>query len=225
MVEQQISNLYTRVRFPSPAHCFMSKMTTDNFEKHTVKASFWQFKWLQKLLIDNYYIVLLDTAKELKPISVLDAGCGEGFTLSRLEEKNIGKDLEGIDFLATAIKLGGKLHPKLKLKQGNIYKLPYKDNQFDLVLCTEVLEHLDDPEKALKEIKRVTKKYAILSVPNEPLFMFGNFIRGKNIRRWGNDIEHINHWNTNSFVKFVSKEFTIKSVKTPLPWTMIIAKK
>ena len=203
----------------------MSKMTTDNYEKHTVKASFWQFKWLQKLLIDNFYIVLLDTAKDLKPISVLDAGCGEGFTLSRFEEKRIGKNLEGVDFLATAIKIGKKFHPKLKLKEGNIYKLPYKDNQFDLVICTEVLEHLEEPEKALRELKRVTKKYVVLSVPNEPLFMIGNFIRGKNIKRWGNDIEHINHWSSSAFEKFVAKELTVKDVKTPLPWTILTAKK
>jgi len=203
----------------------MSNMTTDNYEKHTAKASFWQFKWLQKLLIDNYYIVLLDTAKRLKPTSVLDAGCGEGFTLSHFEEKNIGKNLEGVDFLSTAIKIGKKLHPKLALKQGDIYKLPYKDSQFDLVLCTEVLEHLENPEKALKELKRVTKKYIILSVPNEPLFMFGNFIRGKNVKRWGNDVEHINHWSTSAFEKFVAKEFTVEDVNTPLPWTMIVAKK
>jgi ubiquinone/menaquinone biosynthesis C-methylase UbiE len=200
-------------------------MTTDNYEKHTANASFWQFKWLQKLLIDNFYIVLLDTAKELKPTSVLDAGCGEGFTLSRLEANHIGKKLEGVDFFTTAIKIGTKLHPKITLKEGNIYKLPYKNNQFDLVLCTEVLEHLEDPDKALKELKRVTKKYVILSVPNEPFFMFGNFIRGKNIKRWGNDIEHINHWNTNAFEKFVAQEFIITDVNTPLPWTMITAKK
>jgi ubiquinone/menaquinone biosynthesis C-methylase UbiE len=203
----------------------MSKMTTDNYEKHTVQASIWKFKWLQKFLIDNYYIVLLNEAKALKPVSILDAGCGEGFTLSRLEAKHIGTNLQGVDFLDTAVKIGNKMHPKLKLKQGDIYKLPYKDNEFDLVLCTEVLEHLEDPEKALKELKRVSKKYCIISVPNDPLFMFGNFIRGKNLSRWGNDIEHINHWNTDAFKKFVSKHLTVQAVRTPLPWTMIIAKK
>lgn len=200
-------------------------MTTDNYEKHTAGVSFWKFKWLQKLLIDNYYIVLLNEAQSLKPLSVLDAGCGEGFTLSRFEEKHIGHNLEGVDFLDTAIKIGKKVHPKLKLKQGDIYKLPYKDNQFDLVLCTEVLEHLEYPEKALQELKRVTKKYCILSVPNEPLFMFGNFIRGKNITRWGNDIEHINHWSSDAFKVLVSKYFKVKDLKTPLPWTMVVLKK
>ncbi|HSX10022.1 MAG TPA: class I SAM-dependent methyltransferase [Candidatus Saccharimonadales bacterium] len=203
----------------------MSKMTTDNYEKHTADTSLWKFKFLQKFLINNFYIVLINEIKSLKPTSILDAGCGEGFTLSRLEQQNIGKNLEGIDFLEKAIKIGKKLHPKLKLRQGDIYKLPYRDNQFDLVICTEVLEHLEDPEKALKELKRITKKYCVISVPNEPLFMFGNFIRGKNFKRWGNDIEHINHWSTNAFIKFVSKEFKVKDVKTPLPWTMVTLQK
>jgi ubiquinone/menaquinone biosynthesis C-methylase UbiE len=133
--------------------------------------------------------------------------------------------LEGVDFLDTAIEIGKKIHPQLKLKQGNIYDLPYKNSEFDLVICTEVLEHLKEPDKALKELKRVTKKYCIISVPNEPWFMVGNFFRGKNLSRFGNDIEHIQHWTSNGIKKFVGKEFEVISVHRPLPWTLLVLKK
>ena len=117
------------------------------------------------------------------------------------------------------------MHPKLTLKEGTIYALPYKDNSFDLIICSEVLEHLEHPDKALEELQRVSKKYVALSVPNEPIFMISNFLRGKNWSRWGNDIEHINHWSTRKFAKFVSKEFSIVEVKRSFPWTIVIAKK
>ena len=57
--------------------------------------------------------------------------------------------------------------------------------------------------KALKELVRVSNKYLVISVPNEPLFMLAQLLRGKNWSRLGNDIEHINHWTFVSFPKFV----------------------
>ena len=111
---------------------------TDNFVKHTAKNP------LQKLLINNFYNYLISTIKDLEVNSILDVGCGEGFTLNRLSEEGIGKKLEGVDFLETAIELGKKAHPKLTLKQGNIYDLEYKINSFDLVMASEELEHLEE---------------------------------------------------------------------------------
>src|SRR3989344_5076349 len=137
---------------------------TDNFRKHTGKNP------LQKFLIGNFYKELISITKNLNISSVLDVGCGEGFTLNKLSENKIGKKLEGVDFQETAIEIGTKTHPHLALKQGNIYGLEYKDNTFDLVMATEVLEHLEDPKKGLLELIRVSKKYILLSVPNEPLF-------------------------------------------------------
>lgn len=197
--------------------------TTDNYRKHTTKNP------VQKFLIGNFEKILANEVKKLNISSILDAGCGEGFTLENLRAGSIGKTYEGIDFLKTAIDLGHKIHPQITLKQASIYKLPYKDNSFDLVLSTEVLEHLEDPKIALKEIFRVSKKYVLLSVPNEPIFMGSNFLRGKNWSRFGNDIEHINHWTIWSFEKFVKKNagVPIKILKRryPFPWTMLVLEK
>ncbi len=204
----------------------MSKaLTTDNYQKQTVGMSLKKFSFLQRFLIDNFNDVLLSEVKKLNPQSILDAGCGEGFILQRLTDAGIGKKLEGFDFLDRAIEIGKKHHPKLNIKQGDIYKIDSKANSYDLVICSEVLEHLERPEEALKELIRVSKKYLVLSVPQEPLFMLGNLIRGKNVKRFGNDIEHINHWSNRGFVKFVGKYLKIKQNITPLPWTLLIAEK
>lgn len=194
--------------------------TTDNFKKHTSKNP------VQRFLLDNFLNTLVKTVKPLQVSSVLDVGCGEGFTLDRLYREKIGKNLEGIEYLDTAIKIGKKIHPHITLTKGDIYTLPYKDNSFDLVLCTEVLEHLADPKKALKELVRVSKKYLLLSVPNEPIFMASNFLRGKNWSRWGNDIEHINHWTFWGFEKFAGREkLKVVHRSYPFPWTMLFVKK
>jgi len=195
-------------------------METSNYKKHTSKNP------LQKFLINNFYRTLLALLKNLECDSILDVGCGEGFTLNILHQNRIGKRLEGVDFQKEAVKLGRKIHPHLKLRQGNIYNLPFKDDSFDLIICTEVLEHLEDPKKALTEIIRVSKRYLLLSVPNEPYFMMANFLRGKNITRWGNDVEHIQHWTSGGFRRFTEKEgLKILKIRHPFPWTMILLDK
>jgi ubiquinone/menaquinone biosynthesis C-methylase UbiE len=197
----------------------MNSLSTDNYRKHTHQNP------VQKFLIERFYSEFLREIELLGPKSILDVGCGEGFTLERIRKLHIGEKLEGIDFLKTAIDIGKKIHPDVTLREASAYDLPYKDNLFDVLLCSEVLEHLEDPEKALAEIQRVTKKYAVLSVPNEPIFMISNFVRGKNWSRWGNDIEHINHWSTGAFQKFVSTKFNVIKVKQPFPWTLLVAEK
>lgn len=223
------------------------EQVTDNYKKHT------STNLLQRFLLDNFFNVLVGTlksidyssseaqaksrsildkssrqARTIKSIeSVLDVGCGEGFTLYRLAEEKIGKHLEGIEYLQTAIDIGKKIHPNIRFKKGDIYQLPYKDNSFDLTICTEVLEHLADPKKALKELVRVSSTYCLLSVPNEPFFMAANFLRGKNWSRFGNDIEHIQHWSSKGFAQFVLDNCSAHVIaqKHPFPWTVLLLRK
>jgi 2-polyprenyl-3-methyl-5-hydroxy-6-metoxy-1,4-benzoquinol methylase len=191
-----------------------------NLVKHTSKNP------IQKLLINNFFSSLISLIKSLKTISILDAGCGEGFTMDKLIKSGIGSRIEGIEYSKESILFGKKLFPQLNIKQASIYDLPYKDNSFDLVVCTEVLEHLEEPEKAVKEMLRVSGKYLIISVPNEPFFMLSNFLRGKNISRFGNDAGHINHWNPFALKKLLENQgLKIEKIKLPFPWTIILGTK
>jgi len=188
--------------------------TTTNFEKHTSKNPLKQF------FFNNFEKNLISLIAPLNPQKILDAGCGEGFTLSKFYELKIGQNLEGIDASYDAIGIGKKLYPYLDIKVGDIYNLPYPDNSFDLVTCMEVLEHLENPGKALSEVERVSSKYVLLTVPNEPLFTIFNYTR------WGQDIGHINKWSSSLFEKFITNHSSliIKEVCHPFPWTMILAK-
>lgn len=196
------------------------KITPTNYQKHLNTNP------IQRFLINRFYSAFFDIIGPLQIESILDAGCGEGFTLYKLSSNNIGKRLEGIDNSNEAIKLGSEMYPDLTLKKGSIYKLPYKDNAFDVVLCMEVLEHLNDPSKAVQELKRVTNTYVLFSVPNEPFFIGANFLRGKYINSFGNHPEHIQHWTSFGFRKFlVQNGLEIVNLRRPFPWTMVLAKK
>lgn len=186
---------------------------TDNYKKHTSSNP------LKKFFTENFFNAFLKQIEGLNIETVLDVGCGEGFTLKKLEEKGIGKKLLGIDSSKEAIDLGKKQYPSLDLNLGDIFNIKAKDKSFDLVICTEVLEHLKEPDKAIRELKRVSKKFIILSVPHEPFFKLFNFTQ------WGKDIGHINNWSLGSFKKLLmSEELTLLKVKLPFPWILVLAK-
>lgn len=193
---------------------------TTNYKKHANTNP------IQKALIGNFYKQFFKMIKPLRPDSILDVGCGEGFTLKKLEEKRIGKRAEGVDYSTDAIKIGKKIYPELALSKGDIYGLKYPDNSFDLVICTEVLEHLEDPVKAVNEMKRVSSKYVVFSVPNEPFFIMANFLRGKYLKNFGNHPEHINHWTMWGFESFLqSQGLTVVKSKHPFAWSLVLTKK
>lgn len=192
---------------------------TTNYIKHTSKNP------LQVFLINNFYNTAFSLIKKINPKRVLDVGCGEGESLAKIKALGLAKHLEGIDYSDDALKIGRKIHPDLKLRKASIYSLPYKSNSFDLIICTEVFEHLDDPMKALDSLYHVTSKYCLISVPNEPIFRISNFLRGKYLASFGNSDGHINHWSEEQFVKFVKKRFKMVKAKAPFPWTMVLAEK
>lgn len=191
-----------------------------NFKKHNTKNP------IGRIFLNNFLNSVVKTTKPLHIDSVLDVGCGEGFTLDRLQREKIGKSYEGIEYEQSAVDLAKKLYPSLTFKQGDIYKLPYKSNSFDLVVCTEVLEHLENPKKAYRELIRVSKKYILLTVPNEPFFTIQRIGRLQNIIHLGAHPEHIQHWTLFAFTKFVKvRGVKLITRKFPIPWTMVVLKK
>ena len=86
----------------------------------------------------------------------------------------------------------------------------------------EVLEHLDDPERALGEICRVSKRWVVCSVPREPVWRALNLMRLKYVGGLGNTPGHVNHWSKQGFTDFVSRRLDVRRRLSPFPWTMIV---
>jgi SAM-dependent methyltransferase len=90
----------------------------------------------------------------------LDAGCGDGRHLAALARSGdwprrvIGTDISA-RILETARVAVHPLEPELV--QANIEALPFEDGAFDLVLCTQVIEHLLDPAAGVRELARVLR--------------------------------------------------------------------
>lgn len=160
----------------------------------------------------------------ISPNRILDVGCGEGMVLEQLRKDLFVPSL-GIDLDPDRIHLAKDQAGDIPFIIGNAQELPFGDNSIDLVMFLEVLEHVGEPDTVLQEALRVTSKYLLASVPNEPWWRLGNLARLKYIRDLGNTPEHINHWSVRSFKALISKHFKIVKVETPLLWTFVLAEK
>jgi methionine biosynthesis protein MetW len=116
-----------------------------------------------------------------KGLKVLDAGCGEGHLLEMLHEKNKSNKYYGIDITDIALKKAKKRCPFAKIQKMDLSKIKYADASFDVITCTEVLEHVYEYKDVLKEFRRILKKdgHLIITFPNETLWTFGRFILGR----------------------------------------------
>ena len=187
-------------------------------------------KYETKNPIARYAIAqLLDSVagfvSSTQPSTILELGCGEGRVTERMlaatDAYVHATDLSSALAAEARARLGE--HPRANFSQLNIYDLEPGLHQSDVVVCCEVLEHLEHPEGGLRLIAAATKKAAVLSVPREPNFRVLNFLRGQHFADFGNAPGHVQHWSSRAFQKFVEAEFTILKVKTLLPWTVILA--
>lgn len=112
--------------------------------------------------VNNGALFLDYVLKHFKFKSFLDAGCSTGVGVQTIAEKDI--IARGIDISDTAIKLAKKRGRNCVV--GSICGIPYMDNSYEMVFCSDVMEHLksEDIDIALQELNRVSKKYIALVI-------------------------------------------------------------
>lgn len=194
-----------------------AKIETSNCRKHQTRNP------VVRRLIDRFHRRVAELARPLRAASVLDAGCGEGETLLRLGPE-LPDDVEGIDINPDCVRFASARVTEARFRIGSLLDLPYPDGRFELVLCLEVLEHLDEPERGLIELSRVAQRDLILSVPHEPYFRLGSLMRGKYIGSLGNHPEHVNHWNPRTFRGFLQRHVQVVEMRRSFPWIIAHAR-
>ncbi len=163
-------------------------------------------------LIRRFFERVRGAVAGLAARTVLDAGCGEG-EIHRRRVFDPGVAVFSVD-LAPSLPEG----IAGRAVRGSVLALPFSDQSFDAALCLEVLEHLADPAAAVRELGRVTRGALVLSVPYEPYFRAGNFLRGKYWRGLGNYPEHVQHWNLRTFRSFLAPLVGGAEVEEAFPW-------
>ena len=181
---------------------------------------------IARYFINGFLRTLELLVEETGAGEIHEIGCGEGY-LSRFLAKK-GFKIRGTDFSEEIIEIAKRSSEPLPIqfKVGSIYELDPERDSASLVLCCEVLEHLENPERALELIKTLANPYFILSVPREPLWRFLNMMRGKYISDLGNTPGHLQHWSKQSFLRMLKKkDIKILKVLSPLPWTFVLCER
>lgn len=197
-----------------------AKPETEDFAGKYENESF-----IASYLVDSYFKAVRRLVSKTEGIEKAhEIGIGEGRSTAKLSEMT--PDISASEFVEHLIPLARKNNPTLKIFQESVYALKYENESVDLVYLLEVLEHLDHPEFALAEIKRISKKYLILGVPREPIWRILNMSRLKYLKDFGNTPGHLNHWSKKTIIKLIEKNFgKVIAVENPLPWTIVLAEK
>jgi ubiquinone/menaquinone biosynthesis C-methylase UbiE len=119
-------------------------------------------RWLERQRLD----AIVRMAGPRPADRVLEVGCGAGHVLERFA----GNARTGIDLSAGMLaRIRRRLGRKVELTRGTADRLPFADGAFDIVVCTEVLEHVPDPAAVVAELCRVAGPdgRVVISIPNE----------------------------------------------------------
>lgn len=189
-----------------------------NKQKHESKNP------IQRALVGRFKQEVVRMVRHVKPKTILEVGCGEGYILEAIADAELGAELWGVDISEPAITdARARLGDRAQLDVVDARDLAKDGREFDMVLMLEVLEHIEQPSNILPILEKLAKHHLILSVPWEPFFRGLNFLRGKHIMAFGNDPEHINHWGRRGFLKFVQNTFDVAETPIVFPWTMTLA--
>ncbi|GAG41090.1 unnamed protein product, partial [marine sediment metagenome] len=142
----------------------------------------WNDEMIKKFDLEHYhenfnFIIRFIESRRVKCIlkflqadkqdKVIEIGCGAGDILGKIGK---GK-LTGLDISQYILNIAKKKYQSIKFVVGNAEDLPeeIKQNQYDKIFCSEVLEHVEHPNKVLDEINKIAKEDSVIvvSFPNE----------------------------------------------------------
>jgi 2-polyprenyl-3-methyl-5-hydroxy-6-metoxy-1,4-benzoquinol methylase len=181
---------------------------------------------IQRALIERFHRQAIAMVGRAEPKSILELGCGEGYVLEAFVQGGVKAELSGVELSERAVRLAReRLGTRATIEHRDARELAANGRSFDMVMMLEVLEHIPEPNQMLDILAELSREWLLLSVPWEPFFCALNFMRGKNLTRWGNDPEHVNHWGRRGFAKFIGERFEIVAMPQVFPWTMALARK
>lgn len=189
----------------------------NHFDKYTTSNP------VERVVVQRFLATVGDLFVRQRPATVLEVGCGEG----KLAHHLVANYHRPQRFVACDLSLEQvvpSIDDQIEFRESSIYDLPDADATFDLVVCCEVLEHLERPAAGLAELARVAKHGVLLSAPREPLWRVLNMARGKYWRALGNTPDHIQHFGRRALVRLAATRLDVVAVRSPIPWTVILGR-
>ena len=106
--------------------------------------------------------ILVDLAKPLGVYSILDVGCGNGANLALLQRELATTDVVGVDISPTALDVA-RARVRGELLVADLTQPLVLDRRFDLVISSQVIEHLPDDDAFLANLRRLSSRYVLVA--------------------------------------------------------------
>lgn len=180
---------------------------------------------LVRLVLRRFLGEVGDAVEALAPASVVDLGCGEGMVARLLRRRLPGVDYLGLDTSEVAVEAARSLNPELSFRVASLFDPPAEGERGELALCLEVLEHLEDPHRAVPAVLAWTEGPALISVPWEPFFRLGNLLRGRHLAAGGDHPEHVQHFGRRSLRRTLGRHATVERIWTSFPWILALIRR
>jgi 2-polyprenyl-3-methyl-5-hydroxy-6-metoxy-1,4-benzoquinol methylase len=155
-----------------------------------------------------------------------EVGCGEGELSILLAQHGLrvrGSDVSA-EVISEARRRAQEADVDVSYRAAPISALRPEADAAELIVCCEVLEHLDDPDAGLDTLVELARPWLLVSVPREPIWRALNLARGKYVRDLGNTPGHLGHWSRRGFLDLLRQRVEIVEVRSPLPWTMALCR-
>lgn len=182
-------------------HSHIIQQVPVDYYQVSIKNNFLQQIWHTNKLKNVLNYIPISSKK------ILDVGCASGWFVFQVAKAFRKARCFGIDIYKEAIAYAQKEYPHIEFKVADAHKIPYKSSAFDTVICTEVLEHVDDPEAVLLEIKRVLKKRGRLAVELDSASLLFSIVwfawRKFNGKVWNES--HVHSFNIKKLEKLAKK--------------------
>jgi 2-polyprenyl-3-methyl-5-hydroxy-6-metoxy-1,4-benzoquinol methylase len=181
---------------------------------------------VERRLVDGFLAELDSLIERTGAREAHEVGCGEGELARRLAARGIavrGSDVS-VEVVDEARRRADAAGLEIPFKAAPITELEEATDAAELIVCCEVLEHLEDPARGLAVLRRLARPWLIVSVPREPLWRALNLARLSYVGALGNTPGHLNHWSKGAFLAFLEASVEVVDVRSPLPWTMALCR-
>ena len=203
----------------NPEHTIRHDTSKRHIDKYENKGL------LHQMVLGRFLDFMAEALAPYQSSRVLDFGCGEALFWKEMRSRGVQMaDLTGIDLREDALSTAKMEFPEHEFIETDLLQFETKEG-YDLVIASQVLEHLPEPEKFLTKLVELpgTSGRLLLTVPWEPFFMLSNLARGRDVFRLGNHPEHINRWGKRAFREFVGNHATLVKMETVFPFIAVTA--
>ncbi len=201
----------------------LSTIRHDTAERHLRKYR--NQNPIHRFVLRRFFDRVAAEIVQMQPKSVLEFGCGEGLFLREVMQRGVVfDDYIGLDLREDALETARSLHPHRRFERTDLLHWSEPGGGFDLVIASQVLEHLPDPGRTLERLAELCSGRLLLTVPSEPWFRVVNLLRGRDLRRLGNHPEHVNLWTFSGFRNFVAGHADGVRAYRVFPFTVVVAR-